>query len=657
MITTGLIRGADELTSEWLQQALGAPVRGFELQPIGTGQISCTYRVVLDWDGDVDSVVLKLADADPAVRATGVSLGFYKREIEFYREIATRLPATALARCHAAVYDEEDGYFTLLVDDTAPARVGDQIAGCSIEDARLVVRELARLQGAVLGDAELAARLERQTPVNQALVAQMLPSYWERFGDRVSSEHRAVVSRFVQNLDAWLTDRSEPRGLNHNDFRLDNMLFGADGTLTLVDWATLGWGPFAGDLAFFIGGNLTTAERRAHEEELVRLYHDGLLAAGVEDLSWEACWRAYRRLSFSGVLMAIVAPLMVAQTARGDEMFMTMLARHCDQALDLDALALLSAGERLVPLRVDPADEGRHDPGTEQVWNESWYFDAVSDDGTLGVYVRVGLVPNLARTVYTAYVVGADRRSVAVLDYAAPLPREGLAIQTGRFRSELVCEEPLRSFGVQLSGEGHAFADPAAALRGEAGDPVDVALDLRWETDGAPYQYRITTRYELPCRVSGTIRIGEELLTLQGPGQRDHSWGPRDWWAMDWTWVSAHLDDGSHLQAIELRFPRLPSMGFGYEQHGDALTEIEAVSVDYAIGGDRLAGPTAIEIAPTGTRVEAQPIAYGPLRIEAPDGRVCEFPRAMARIRTADGRAGLGWIEWGHNLPADQERT
>jgi hypothetical protein len=45
----------------------------------------------------------------------------------------------------------------------------------------------------------------------------------------------------------------------------------------------------------------------------------------------------------------------------------------------------------------------------------------------------------------------------------------------------------------------------------------------------------------------------------------------------------------------------------------------------------------------------AGPRGFGPLRLEAPDGRVTHFQRAMADFRTADGRSGVGWIEWNIN--------
>ena len=45
-----------------------------------------------------------------------------------------------------------------------------------------------------------------------------------------------------------------------------------------------------------------------------------------------------RRQSFFGVMMTIVSSMLVVRTDRGDEMFMTMLERHCSHVLDTGAL-------------------------------------------------------------------------------------------------------------------------------------------------------------------------------------------------------------------------------------------------------------------------------------------------------------------------------
>ena len=671
-----IIRTLDELDASWLSAALGTgPIEAFSTEPIGTGQMSESHRVSLAYadagrDGTAGrepgagpgpaTIVLKLAAQDTASRATGVGLGIYAREVRFYDELAP-LIGGPLPHCSLALFDESEGWFTLLLEDAVGAQPGDQIAGCDVAQARLAMRALARLHAPVLGDAALAGSdwLNRPSPVNQALVAQLLPGFLERYGERVAPEHEALSERFVERLDAWLADRRGPQGLVHGDFRLDNLLFGEPGSprqLTVVDWQTVGWGGAMTDAAYFLGGSLLPQERRLHERELLAEYHEALLAQGVQGLSWKTCWEEYRRHTFAGVLMAILAPMLVERTERGDEMFMTMLARHARHVLELDAEELLpdAHGAPAPPLRPERRDESRHEPGPEPLWNESWYFDAIAPDGSVGAWVRVGLYPNLGVCWYTALVCGPDRATVAAIDFAAPLPLgDDLSLDTEALHAEHRCAQELERFELALEALAEAHDDPSAILRGEPGREERLALDLSWQTSGDPYAYRLTTRYEIPCTVSGTIRIGDELLELDGAvGQRDHSWGTRDWWSMDWVWSAAHLDDGTHLHAVELRLPGMPTLGAGYaQQTGSPLIELTGVTADESLRTDCLVEDARLLLDPVALDVELRPLAHAPLRLVAEDGRVSHFARSMCGVRCADGRTGLAWVEWNLNQP------
>jgi hypothetical protein len=145
--------------------------------------------------------------------------------------------------------------------------------------------------------------------------------------------------------------------------------------------------------------------------------------------------------------------------------------------------------------------------------------------------------------------------------------------------------------------------------------------------------------------VSGTVRVGDETIEFSGPGQRDHSWGARDWWAVDWMWSGIHLTDGTHVHAVGV--PQMPGYGVGYVQHGGRLTEVEAVSATETIGDSGLITDARIELGPGDLkRLDVVPLAFGALRLEAPDGRVSLFPRAMCTLTTGDGRDGTGWVEW-----------
>jgi hypothetical protein len=84
-----------DLTTSWLAAAIGAgDVTDFEVERIGTGQMSECYRVRLSYpDGTAgpdrpESVVLKVAASDPVSRQTGSALGLYEREVRFYSDRA-----------------------------------------------------------------------------------------------------------------------------------------------------------------------------------------------------------------------------------------------------------------------------------------------------------------------------------------------------------------------------------------------------------------------------------------------------------------------------------------------------------------------------------------------------------------------------------------
>jgi hypothetical protein len=647
-----LIRGPQEIDSQWLCDALGRD--GLELlsrEEIGTGQMSQNHRLTFTGDGGEESVVVKLASDDEMSRATGVGMGAYMREVAFYRNLAGRIGGP-LAECHLAEYDPGEGWFTIVLEDVRDASQGDQIAGCGVEQARVAMGALARLHAPVMGDLAVGASdfLNQPNPLTQALIAQLLPGFLERYGERIDPAHAEVCERFAQSVDGWLEGSRPPLGLVHGDYRLDNLLFGPGGGCVAVDWQTVSWGPAVLDASYFLGGCLHVEDRRAHEQKLLRHYHDTLLELGVHELSWEMCFEEYRRLCFHGMLMTIAASMIVERTPRGDDMFMAWLARNAQQAIDLDAVDLLPEPHTgpLPALRPEPQDEGCHEPGAEALWNESWYFDAVSDAHDLALYVRLGRLPNQDVCLYTACVCGPGRPSIMLVDAAAPLPSSDPAMQLIEregLRAEQVCTQALERFEVTLTGTAEAYDDPAACLRGEHGSPVELELELVWETDGIPYAWRQSTRYEIPCRVSGTVHVGGERIEFSGQGQRDHSWGARDWWAVDWMWSALHLDDGTHTHAVGV--PQMPGYGVGYVQRGEELTEITAVTAEQQIGSDGLVSDTAaISSSPPELRLEVEPLAWGPLRLEAPDGRLSLFPRAMCRVRAEDGREGYGWVEW-----------
>ncbi len=309
------------------------------------------------------------------------------------------------------------------------------------------------------------------------------------------------------------------------------------------------------------------------------------------------------------------------------------------------------------PHAVDPADEGRHEPSGEPLWNESHYLDFVAHDGSVAGYARIGLYPNLGVTWWTAMVVGPGRPLAASVAYDLPVADEpGLAVDADGYAFAAVVDVPLDTVRVVGTVPGELLDDPVAIYRGTAGRPTTLGFDLTWSTDGVPYHYDVTTRYEVPSLVSGTVSVGDTVLAVEGQGQRDHSWGVRDWWAFGWCWFAARLDDGTRIHGTDVRIPghRIP---FGYVQHPDGeVVTVTGLDISEELGSEGLPSSAAIRIDPVGLDVAVETVDFGPLVLRSTDGRTSRFPRAMARFATADGRKGTGWIEWNQPVHATDER-
>lgn len=354
-------RSPEQVTPEWLDGVLRASgalrsgrVVGAVPTVVGTGQMGASIRQTLEYAGGDGSgprsVVCKFASSDPTSRSTGVTLRTYEVEVGFYRDVA-RTVDIRTPRCHFGDIDLATGEFVLVLEDLAPSVQGDQLAGCTADQAALAMEELAKLHAPRWNDAELARvewlnrnATDDSYAFSEAFLPQLLPGFLERYADRLDPEHVRLAEVLMRRVGVFLRHRPGPRAVQHGDYRLDNMMFGTlDGgyPLAVVDWQTVVWGAPAFDASYFLGAGLVREARRAHEERLLRVYHDGLRARGVDGYGWDDCWTDYRRYAFGGFLMAIGASMMVVQTERGDEMFLTMIRRHGAQIADLESAGLL----------------------------------------------------------------------------------------------------------------------------------------------------------------------------------------------------------------------------------------------------------------------------------------------------------------------------
>lgn len=339
----------DDLTAGWCADALGLPVSDVTATRVGTGQIGLCVRLDLDYDGAVgpSSLVAKLA-APGVARGAQVTEGYVK-EVTFYTEIVDSL-AVAVPRCWYGAVADDGAVFTLLLDDLAPARPGVQADGCTLAEARAAVANLVGLHAPRWNDPALLTLgvLDRFGADGAAFLGaiheQMTEQFVARYAAELDPADAATLRAAASATATWIGQRPEPFAVVHGDYRLDNLMFGPDGSVHALDWQTVSIGPPARDLAYFLGTCLHPDDRRAHETALVEEYAAALVAAGVPSTDVSGVFDDYRLGQFQGPLITVLGSEFATaeRTPQADGMFLAMARRSCAAIRDLDALDLVS---------------------------------------------------------------------------------------------------------------------------------------------------------------------------------------------------------------------------------------------------------------------------------------------------------------------------
>ena len=212
------------------------------------------------------------------------------REHRLYSEA----PVTFAPKLYYSAADEAQQRVVLLLEDLSGGRQGDDLAGCSVDDARLVIDEVAPFHARWWGDRAVVSGfpVSGQDPrARQERYAGRVDLFLERCGNRVPDGLVDVLDRLRSQLvvvDEALHAREKT--LIHGDLHLGNMLFDAPGdgrSVTVLDWQTVCVGPSAFDVALFLFGSLSVKDRRAAESELLERYIGLLSTNGVRGYSIE----------------------------------------------------------------------------------------------------------------------------------------------------------------------------------------------------------------------------------------------------------------------------------------------------------------------------------------------------------------------------------
>jgi hypothetical protein len=335
-------RTVDDLTPQWCGEALGREIDTVTATPlgVGVGLVGQLFRLELDGPDGKATVVAKLAAPTDEGRFVATVLNMYGREAGFYTDLSARTKIKH-PRCSYAAHDPETQDTVLLIEDVSTrGRMLDQVAGCSVADARSAIRSLAELHACFWDDSSLddLPFLKRlcDDPYPGA-VAFAYETAWapvqEFFPELIDERVKAFGDGYAAQIPALFAKLSEPPlVLSHGDWRLDNLFVTPDDDVIAVDWQLIDRSVGPRDLAYFATASFDVVDP-AEYQTAFDTYMGDLAERGVTpDREW--AYEMYRYGTMLGFVYPVIAAgALTIEDPRHIEVTRAMLDRSL-RALD-----------------------------------------------------------------------------------------------------------------------------------------------------------------------------------------------------------------------------------------------------------------------------------------------------------------------------------
>ena len=167
------------------------------------------------------------------------------------------------------------------------------------------------------------------------------------------------------------------------------------------------------------------------------------------------------------------------------------------------------------------ADDLPHRPSERSDWRESYYFNFVDLESGISGFTTIGLLPNLKRREFVFVLFYDGKREAHFMEPEGPFPPDSdKALSNGHLEYGIV--EPLKEWRIRFSGD-------------------NIGADLTWKGRFPAYCFSGCSKtswsdhFEQSGVVTGMVDLpGGRKVEINGLGQRDKSWGPRDWHIEGW---------------------------------------------------------------------------------------------------------------------------
>ncbi|TFF91425.1 hypothetical protein EU545_04120 [Candidatus Thorarchaeota archaeon] len=290
-------------------------------------------------------------------------------------------------------------------------------------------------------------------------------------------------------------------------------------------------------------------------------------------------------------------------------------------------------------VKLDSNAEYLHQAGERPDWRESYYFNWVDIDSGISGFSTIGLLPNVNKREFVFALFYEDQREVYFTEPEGAVPGDMEdSLDDGKLYFKM--NDALSEWQIHFIGS-------------------ELEADILWRGRFPPFDFgrgsgtSWTGHFEQSGSVQGRVELEDgRTLQIDGLGQRDKSWGSRDWHIESWYAFHAQFPEFSiGLRRDVVDGEVHPSGGVSTK---DGCVPIQSVDVETHRVDEPITMPVGAVttiIAESGEEYRFRSKLISPtsfVRFEREyDGGRTELFEEMAIHKSLDtGAQGTGLIEW-----------
>jgi len=293
-----------------------------------------------------------------------------------------------------------------------------------------------------------------------------------------------------------------------------------------------------------------------------------------------------------------------------------------------------------------------HGFGNELDWSESFYFSLFDKENDILSFMRIGIKPNRRTKELFCFFIMPDNTLIGKKEH------EGYALFPSFTAGGLTFTilKPEKLWRLSFNGELMKFSSTSKA-------PTSAMFDLVFETLNPVFNYRECVSGEKEAvskavasehleqfgKITGSLIMEGKEYRINGLGERDHSWGVREWNApKKWAWLNCQFNEKCALNVTKLVMGNV-EIDAGYFFDGAANRPLVKVKLDTAFGKD--GSPDSLSMLLTDKEgkeysIDAEVLKKSVLPFQGPDGKTLSLMHeTLGKYRMGD-MTGYGIVEY-----------